>query len=90
MKTTEVRSNISLRMRNDIKNYAKTAAKLAHRSFSNYIEYLIIQDKNRHNYPEKEVKFNNTTMKSIENSQNDIGVSDVDLSSFESFIKSMD
>ncbi len=88
-KVIEKRSTLSLRIRDDIKEQAKVFAEKEHRSLSNFFEFLVLNWEKEHKYPTIERKFNEETLKSMEDTMNGIGVSDVDMSSEEAMWKSL-
>lgn len=87
------RSTLSIRIRDDIKLQAKALAKEEHRSLSNFIEFLVLnwRDKNRkQKYPVSKNIPNKKTLESMKKTVKGIGLSDVDTSSFESFCDSLE
>ncbi len=90
---TIARSTLSVRIREDIKQQAKAFAKKEHRSLSNFIEYLVLNWRDTHReykYPVSEHEPNEETLKSMEETSQGIGVSNVDTSSYEAFCTSLE
>ncbi|PIE85845.1 MAG: hypothetical protein CSA05_03610 [Bacteroidia bacterium] len=89
MATNIQMSTISLSA--DIKDMAMESAKKVHRSLSNYIEYLILKDAQAHTFPEVYREPNDETIEAMEEAlrMSSSDVEDIDLSSNESFLKSI-
>ncbi len=84
------RVTTSLRLRMDIKKLAQKGAEKRHRSFCNYIEYLILEDNKAFPYPISENTPNSETLESMEQTQRGEGISNVDMTSYETFCKSLE
>ncbi len=90
METTLERTTLSIRVRNDIKEKAKELAKKEHRSLSNYIEFLILQEDKKQQYQEIYRIPNATTLEAMQEALNaKNSEEEVDLSSNDNFLKSM-
>ncbi len=89
METAINRVTTSLRMRSDIKALGQKMAEKTHRSLCNYIEYLILKDNNKYDYPYSDNIPNEETAQVIRETMQGIGVSDVDTSSREAMLQSL-
>ncbi len=82
METTVIRKQTAFRLREDLIERLKIAAKRSNRSLNNYVESILMESVYREPNP--------ATLEAMKEAESGPALSSVDVSSFENFLKSLE